>query len=284
MTDVEELEFGSDPTLSDADEDGLEDAVERDRGSNPLSYDLDANEQLAAGEAGFRYGDCVECALDTGLRLEQIESPEYLAGHLASGVALFGDVRDVALNLWKREFVSAGIASLGLLPAVGDGTKAASLLTKFAQRSDRAAEAVRLVAERLPLPDSVKKKVLAALPTRVGRLPMGLVGGPATYVVYRGDDHIGITSDFVRRQAQHARAGRTFIPEQLPGASGLSRGEARAIEQACIVEGGLASLGGGLQNRINSISPTRAYYSAALEAGRALLFELGAECPMTSVP
>jgi len=284
LSDWEELEFGSDPTLADADEDGLGDADERDQGSNPLSYDLDSDEKRAAGEAGLKYGDCTECALDAGLRLEQIESPEYLAGHFASGVFGFGDLRDLALNVWKQKFVAAGVAALGLLPIIGDGSKAVSLLTKFAQRGDRAAEAVRLVTEKLPLPTSVKQKVLAALPSRVGRLPMELVGGPTTYVVYRGDDYIGITSDFMRRQAQHARAGRSFVPTQLPGATGLSRGEARAIEQACIVEGGLASLGGGLQNRINSISPARTYYSAALDAGRAMLLRFGAECPVASLP
>ena len=284
LSDPQELQFGSDPTLPNPDDDSYTDEEELERGSNPLSYDLTGDEKVEAGEAGLMYGDCDECALDAGLRVEQIESVEYLAGHFVSGVAIYGDVRDLALNIWKRQFSSAGIASLGLLPYVGDGSKAVALLTRFARRGDRAEEAVREVIARLPVSASIKQKVLAALPSRVGRLPTELVGGPENYVVYKGFDYIGITNDFARRQAQHARAGRTFMPEQIPGATGLSRGEARAIEQACIAQGGLLPNGGALQNRINSIDPALPYYEAAVEAGLALLLRLGASCPVPAGP
>ncbi len=132
--------------------------------------------------------------------------------------------------------------------------------------------------------DSIKQRILAGLPSRVGRLPAELVGGPKIYVVYKGEDYIGITSDFAQRQAQHARAGRTFAPEQMQGATGLSRGEARAIEQACIVQGGLLPQGGALQNRINSIDPASSYYQAAVDAGLALLEKFAATCPMSGRP
>jgi hypothetical protein len=65
----------------------------------------------------------------------------------------------------------------------------------------------------------------------------------------------------------------------MPGAVRLSRGEARAIEQACILRGGLASNGGGLQNKINSISPARPYHADAVAYGLAKLKEIGASCP-----
>lgn len=282
LGDLQELEFGSDPTLGNADEDSYTDEEEFERGSNPLSYDLTSDEKIEASAAGLKYGDCDECALDAGLRVEQIESVEYLAGHFVSGVAVYGDFRDVALDIWKQQFLSAGIAALGLLPFVGDGSKAVSLLTKFARRGDRAEEAVRAVTDKLPLSDSIKQKILAGLPSRVGRLPIELVGGPRIYMVYKAKDYIGITSDFARRQAQHARAGRTFMPQPMQGATGLSRGEARAIEQACIVQGGLLTSGGALQNRRNSISPSLPYYDAAVTAGRALLEKFGATCPMAS--
>jgi len=280
LLDADELEFGSNPSSDNPDDDSYDDAEEYEHGSNPLAYDLTGAEKIKASEAGMKYGDCYDCALDAGLRVEQIESVEYLAGHVASGVAVYGDFRDLALDLWKKEFVAAGVAALGLLPVVGDSSKAAALLTKFAARGDRAAEAVRAVTGRLPLPETVKKQVLSSLPSRAGRLPLELEGGPKNYVVYRGKHYIGITDDFARRAAQHARAGRSFTPELIPDASGLSLGEARAIEQACIDQGGLASAGGALENRINSIDPSHAYQKAAVAYGFALLERIGGACPV----
>jgi hypothetical protein len=280
LPDEEELSFGSDPTLANADDDDYSDLEEYELATNPLSYDLTGDEKIDAGEAGLKYGDCIDCALDAGLRLEQIESAEYLAGHFVSGVAVYGDFRDFAVNVWEQRFIGAGIAALGLLPFIGDSTKAVKLLTTFASRGDRAAQAVRAVLGRLPLSTSAKNKILAALPSAAGKLPIELAGGPQNYVVYKGDNYVGITNDFARRQAEHARAGRSFIPEPIPGATGLSRGEARSIEQACIDQGGLASAGGSLENRINSISPSLQYHAAAVEFGLALLTQVGGSCPV----
>lgn len=280
LSDLEELEFGSDPTHPNPDEDSYTDHEEFERGSNPISYDLNGEERVEATEAGLKYGDCDECARDAGLRVEQIESVEYLTGHFVSGVAVYGDFRDLALNIWKHKFLAAGIAVLGLLPFVGDGSKAVSLLTKFARRGDRAEYAVRDVTDKLPISESVRKRILAGLPSRAGRLPRELAGGPKNYSVYKGDNYIGITNDFPRRKAQHAHAGRSFAPELIPGATGLSRGEARAIEQACIAQGGLATRGGSLQNRINSIAPARSYYGDAIAFGNALLKKIGGSCPL----
>jgi hypothetical protein len=280
LLDDEELDFGSDPTLANPDEDSYDDAEEYERESNPLSYDLTGEEKVEASEAGLKYGDCDECALNAGLRVEQIESAEYLAGHFVSGVAGYGDFRDLALNLWKKEFLDAGLAVLGVLPLIGDSGKAVSLLTEFARRGDRAEQAVRDVTDKLPLSTTIKNKILDTLPGRVGRLPVELAGGPKNYVVYAGEKYVGITDDFPRRLAEHARAGRSFTPELIPGADGLSRGEARAIEQACIDQGGLASSGGELENLINSIDSKHAYKEAAVVYGFNLLEKIGGTCPV----
>lgn len=286
LSDQEELDFGSDPTLVNADDDSYDDAEELENQTSPLSYDLTGGEKLEAGRAGLIYGDCDQCALDAGLRMEQVESVEYLAGHFASGAAVYGDIRDVALDLWKKKFLAAGISLLALLPLVGDGSKAVALLTKFGKRGDRAAQAVRDVTEKLSLPAAIKKKVLDALPSRLGKLPTELAGGPTEHVVYTGFNlqtgryYVGITSHFDRRAAQHATAGRGFTPEPMAGVNGLSLGEARAIEQVCIVQGGLAKNGGGLENRINSVSPTDPSYGDYLATGEALLKKSGATCPV----
>jgi len=52
---------------------------------NPLSFDLTGEEKVEATEDGLKFGDCDQCAQDAGLRTEQIESAEYLAGHFVSG-------------------------------------------------------------------------------------------------------------------------------------------------------------------------------------------------------
>lgn len=278
LLDLEELDFGSDPTLANADGDSYTDAEESELGSSPLAYDLDGSEKAAAGAAGAKYGDCTTCALGAGLRIEQVESAEYLAGHVASSVLVYGDLRDLALGIWQRKFAAAGLAALGLLPYVGDGTKAVAVLTSFAQRGDRAEQAVRAVTEKLPLSESVKIKILAGLPGRAGRLPLELTGGGATYVVYKGAGYIGITRDFALRKAQHARAGRSFTPQPISGLSELSFGQARSVEEACIAAGGLSATG-GLENKIHSINPRHSYYADAVEYGLSLLRDAGATCP-----
>jgi hypothetical protein len=282
LSDVVELTFGSDPTHSNPDDDSYPDQVEYERGSNPLSYDMTGTEKLNAGEAGLTYGDCYECAINAGLRIEQVESAEYLAGHFASGLAVYGDIRDVVVNSWKLQFFAAGVAAIGLLPFVGDSAKGVAILTKFGRRGDRAEDAVRTVTEKAPLSERAKTKVLKSLRSRNGRLPREMTGGPKNYVVYTGPNYVGITSDFERRSSQHARAGRDFTPRIMPGATNLSRGEARAIEQACIAQGGLSTSGGLLQNQRNSVDPKFRYYKAAVEAGEALLKKIDGSCPISA--
>ncbi|MAS55052.1 MAG: hypothetical protein CMJ44_10605 [Pimelobacter sp.] len=280
LLDNVELDFGSDPSLANPDGDSYTDAEEYELATNPLSYDLTGDERLAASAAGAKYGDCDECAIDAGLKVEQIESVEYLVGHVASGLALYGDARDLALNLWKGKFLAAGASGLGLLPLVGDASKTVLMLTNFAKRGDRAETAVRAATDKLPLSASVKQKILGLLPSTAGKLPVELAGGPKIYSVYKGTDYVGITKSFSTREAQHLRAGRTFTPTPIQGASNLSYGEARAIEQACIELGGLATRGGALQNRINSISPTLSYQPQAVAFGQALLQKVGGSCPV----
>lgn len=284
LLDVQELQFGSDPTLDNPDGDSYSDLEEFEHDSSPLSYDLSADEKREAGGAGATFGDCHSCALDAGLVIEQVESVEYLAGHIASSVAVYGDARDFVVNIWRGEFLDAGESALAAIPYAGDAARTALLLTTFAKRGDRAEDAVRLATQQMPLPESVKARILSTLPSRVGKLPRELAGGDQNYVVYKGTDYVGITKNFDVRLAQHATAGRTFTPSVIPGAEGLSLGEARAIEQACIQLGGLMTRGGSLQNRINSIDPSHAYTAAAVAFGYARLKEIGGTCPIGIIP
>lgn len=75
------------------------------------------------------------------------------------------------------------------------------------------------------------------------------------------DVYAGITNNLMRRQLQH---GDRFVLQQVTE-EGVTRGEARAIEQALIVRNP------GFENKINSISPNQPYYQQAVDWGESWL-------------
>jgi RHS repeat-associated protein len=84
--------------------------------------------------------------------------------------------------------------------------------------------------------------------------------------------YVGITNNLARRAAEHA--GR-FVIEEIPGLSNLSRADAKAVEQVLIETHGLASNGGTLLNKINSIASTNPAYAQALQRGAQILKQVG---------
>jgi hypothetical protein len=97
-------------------------------------------------------------------------------------------------------------------------------------------------------------------------LPSALRGGEATTHVYFGVRngervYVGITNDIARCQAEH---GGRFVLERITQ-SPVTRGEARAIEQALI------NRNPGFENIRNSISPNHSWYGEAVEWGEAWL-------------
>jgi hypothetical protein len=84
---------------------------------------------------------------------------------------------------------------------------------------------------------------------------------------------VGITNNFLNRGWQHFRGpyGQTIhAVEQM--IEGLTRPEARAVEQALIERYGLQRYGGLLWNQINSIAPWRVgYYEQQVALGNAIL-------------
>lgn len=270
LDDDLELEVDSDPTSANPDGDSYTDKEEYARGSDPLEYTLTRVQSIAATAAGGAFGDCESCARKAGIRDEQIQSVEYLTGHLASGASGLGDVRDLGADLFKRDFGTAGLSAFGLVPLAGGSVKTVAVMKKFAQDGDRSARAVRVVVDRLPLSKAAKKKILDKVYGTGKFLPTKLIGGPKTCLVYTGRSlsgsvvYVGITSNIARRQKQH---GGRFIITPIKAANGLSRGACRAIEQALISRGGLESQGGKLANKINSINTKRDDYAGALAFG-----------------
>jgi hypothetical protein len=80
--------------------------------------------------------------------------------------------------------------------------------------------------------------------------------------------YAGITNNLARRALEHG--------EQLTEiATGLTRQQARAVEQALIEQYGLAKGGGALLNKINSIAQSNPIYQEAVQYGRTLLQSIG---------
>jgi hypothetical protein len=102
-------------------------------------------------------------------------------------------------------------------------------------------------------------------------------GGGAN-VVYRSVNaagqvqYVGITNNLARRAAEHL-ASKGIQIEKLMG--GLSRADARAVEQALIEVHGLGKSGGTLLNRINSIALSNPAHAAQVQRGYELLQSIG---------
>jgi excinuclease UvrABC nuclease subunit len=97
-------------------------------------------------------------------------------------------------------------------------------------------------------------------------------------IVYRslnaaGDvNYVGITNNLARRAAEQL-TGRGLQIEKLMG--GLSRSDARSVEQALIEIHGLGKNGGSLLNKINSIAVRNPAYATQLSRGYDLLRTIG---------
>jgi len=84
--------------------------------------------------------------------------------------------------------------------------------------------------------------------------------------------YVGITNNLARRAAEHLASKGINIS---PLMRGLSRVDARAVEQTLIEIHGLGKNGGTLLNRINSIARSNPTYGAQLERGYQLLKSIG---------
>jgi hypothetical protein len=85
-------------------------------------------------------------------------------------------------------------------------------------------------------------------------------------------NYVGITNDLARRAAEQLRSKGIQI-EKLMG--GLSRSDARAVEQALIEINGLGKNGGTLLNQINSVATSNPGYANQLSRGYELLKSIG---------
>jgi Mg-chelatase subunit ChlD len=281
LKDDIELAFGSDPTEINPDGDTYLDNDEYRLGLDPLAYDLTDDEAAAALLGGAIYGDWVWGARNIGRMSDaQLQSLQYIGGQLASGVAVVGDIRDVIANLGNGDLWDAFISAVGFAPWVGDGVKLARSITKFSKLGAFAEKSAFRYIDKSKFSISQKKFLLGQVfGTGAKVFPKILDGGPIKTVVYFGFDpisskavYVGITKDFTRRSGQWTGIYR--IERIKTGMSPVSRGQARAIEEALIVQAGSR-----FNNKIHSISPTHPYYSDALAWGEDWLIANGVHIP-----
>lgn len=86
--------------------------------------------------------------------------------------------------------------------------------------------------------------------------------------------YVGITDNIEARAAAHL-AQKGIDIQSIPGPQGISREDARAVEQVLIEYNGLGKNGGSLLNKINSIATTNPIYAGALSRGSDILKSIG---------
>jgi hypothetical protein len=132
MNDYWEVTEGFDPTHPNPDGDSFEDREEYDRGSDPFTYDLDAWEYGAAVVAGFVLGDAGQNMVNLGLLPSaHLQSFGYIAGWLASGFFVIGDIRDTLAALVQGDITDTFLNAIGLIPLLGDASKVVRVVTKY---------------------------------------------------------------------------------------------------------------------------------------------------------
>jgi RHS repeat-associated protein len=155
------------------------------------------------------------------------------------GLATVTSLANAALYAAEGNYSDAAIAVIGAIPIAG----ALAVAAKVGIKAIRAARATKGTT-------TVYRSLNAA--------------GEAQYV--------GITNNLSRRAAEHLRKSGMQITKVM---GGLSRIDARAVEQALISKHGLSKYGGTLRNRINSISPLRPGYASRVRRGNDLLRSIG---------
>lgn len=214
----------SDPTKVDTDGDGLDDFWEDYWGTDAYNEDTDGDGLLDGEDdqplvPANPIGDLIverlrqEVALrlgglfgETGLEGEKFNylvrdwaaHPYYALGWIASGIAVYGDVRDFAYAVSQADTVGAAINGIGLLPYLGDCSKTAADVAKYLVKyPDNLLEIGRLLADQRViqlLPDEGQLNVidhfyLSATGRRVGTelaTEYGLTGALVAKIQGRG--------------------------------------------------------------------------------------------------
>ncbi|MCG8380167.1 MAG: hypothetical protein MI865_11945, partial [Proteobacteria bacterium] len=156
LLDADEAAIGTDPRHADSDGDTLSDRLELELDFDPLDPNPDgdhlrddqeyaegtdpyyANPRLLAAiritVQGAILGDLGETLAERGwLEEDTYLSIYYIAGWVTSGFVAAGDVRDTIGSAVRLDFWDTLLNAAAIVPAVGDGTKVARIVTKVTQ-------------------------------------------------------------------------------------------------------------------------------------------------------
>lgn len=200
LSDLDEADEGTDPFLIDTDADGLNDFQElRLFGTDPASKDTDGDgiDDLYEVQNSESQGlspvfadekvDTLKYATDfaTGAFLgdaKQIDSLAWFLGGLFVGLIGFipllgqvvgttSDLRDLIVNLIKRDWVSAGFNAGGLIPYTGDTASIVRKVKAFIEKNPHLKRVVNTaIANLKQLPEKVRIEVLKATDPSFGEL------------------------------------------------------------------------------------------------------------------
>jgi RHS repeat-associated protein len=202
-------------------------------------------------------------------------------GHWPSWSNIWGGVKSAAqatVNFVKEnvDSIQTGLDVLGMIPVVGEAFDAVNGAI-YAARGD-ALNAGLSFAACIPVVGTAATGIkLGAKAIDKGLDVIKAVDKVGdTFSVYRSVnkstgivDYIGMTKNFDQRAAQQSVVGREI--EEITGLTGLSKSDARGVEQVLINKYGLSQYGGTLTNKINSIAETNPIYDIATERGMDLL-------------
>ncbi len=189
LSDLDEMELGTDPTNTNTDGDKRDDGFEhfsRDGGFDPL---VPTEEMSALDYAGhFVLG--ATCGELLGGLCEK-DSLAWLSGNIAGGFFVITDIRDAIGNLFRGDFVGAGINVLSVVPIAGDAGSAVAKTVKFTGRvSEKAGETLRMFMKIDDMPQWAKVQLLDdAIDGGLGRLrTSGLADDDAIKLAAKGVD------------------------------------------------------------------------------------------------
>lgn len=171
LSDLDEVQvIGTDPTSTDSDGDGLSDAFELENMDSEALDPTVPNKRISKQEyasdftTGFFFGE-----------FRERDSVAWLAGTLAVvGVSLIpvigwilgsaADLRDIVAGTIKRDFVSVGFSAVGLVPYGGDAASMSKKVTTFAAKNpDKLTLVSKLVVQTGAFNETMKIEVLRSI-------------------------------------------------------------------------------------------------------------------------
>ncbi len=155
---VEVDQVGSDPLLTDTDGDQRDDGWEVDNadgGFDPLIFD----EEQSIWSYAKDFGLGALCGEWLGIC--ERDSIAWLAGNITGGIFVVTDILGAISNVFRGEFVSAGLNVLGAIPLGGDALSVVTKGIKFIKRVPRRAlDAIRHILDFDEVPLALRKTLL----------------------------------------------------------------------------------------------------------------------------